>query len=294
MKQRIVIGSIGALIAALTLGSARAIAAQFGGPPPTGAAAMKEAASRPTPKRPNGVPDFTGIWVQTRSRADNIAALDKATGNYKNVLQGRTGNPVDFERDSGVSQRVIPREARPWYKPQYWERVQFNDVHGHSPKAPDPDFLCMPAGVPRIGIPQEIVQTDTPHDLHLPAAHPPRLHRWPRASPGRTVARHVAGALGRPLGRRHARHLDRRLQRAGVARLARLVHEPGQAGNRAHAARRKHADLGSRGRPTRCCCSRGRPGQQTRMLNPDPRAEIEEPLPCVERDLQHIVTRERG
>jgi hypothetical protein len=34
--------------------------------------------------------------------------------------------------------------------------------------------------------------------------------------------------------------------------------------------------------------------QLTRMLNPDPRAEIEEPLPCVERDLQHIVTRERG
>src|SRR5687767_6568940 len=117
MKQRVVIGSIGTIIAALTLASAD-IAAQFGGPPPT--AAIKEAASRPTPKRPNGVPDFTGIWVQTRSRADNIAALDKTTGDYKNVLQGRTGNPVDFERDSGVRERVFPRAARPWYKPQYW------------------------------------------------------------------------------------------------------------------------------------------------------------------------------
>ena len=33
---------------------------------------------------------------------------------------------------------------------------------------------------------------------------------------------------------------------------------------------------------------------QTRVLNTDPEAEIEEPLPCVERDLQHMVTRERG
>jgi len=30
------------------------------------------------------------------------------------------------------------------------------------------------------------------------------------------------------------------------------------------------------------------------LLNPDPMGEVEEPLPCVERDLQHIVTRERG
>jgi hypothetical protein len=35
-------------------------------------------------------------------------------------------------------------------------------------------------------------------------------------------------------------------------------------------------------------------GPQTRLLNPDPMGEVEEPLPCVERDLQHIVTRERG
>jgi hypothetical protein len=33
---------------------------------------------------------------------------------------------------------------------------------------------------------------------------------------------------------------------------------------------------------------------QTRLLNTDPQAELEEPLPCVERDLGHIVTKERG
>ncbi len=292
MKQRMVIGSIGAVIAALTLGSAE-IAAQFGGPPPAGAAAMKEAASRPTPKRPNGVPDFTGIWVQTRSRADNIAALDKTTGDYKNVLQGRTGNPVDFERDSGVSQRVIPREARPWYKPQYWERVQFNDVHGHSPKAPDPEFLCMPAGVPRIGIPQEIVQTDThmifTYPLHIRRVyidgrdHPPEeqwLGTWLGHSVGRwegdtlvisTVDFNGQEWLGWP---GWFTSPDKRV----IERMRRV-------GNTLTWEAEVTDSL---------LLHPWKTAQLTRMLNPDPKAEIEEPLPCVERDLQHIVTRERG
>ena len=37
--------------------------------------------------------------------------------------------------------------------------MQFNDVHGHSLLAPDPAFQCMPEGVPRMGLPQEIVHT---------------------------------------------------------------------------------------------------------------------------------------
>jgi hypothetical protein len=293
MKQRIVIGSIGAVIAALTLASAD-IAAQFGGPPAPGAAAMKEAASRPTPKRPNGVPDFTGIWVQTRSRADNVpAALDTTTGSYKNVLQGRTGNPVDFERDSGVSQRVVPREARPWYKPQYWERVQFNDVHGHSPKAPDPEFLCMPPGVPRLGIPQEIVQTDThmifTYPLHIRRVyidgrdHPPEeqwLGTWLGHSVGRwegdtlvisTVDFNGQEWLGWPgWFTSPDKKVTERMRRVGNT----LTWE---------------AEVSDS-----LLLQPWKTGPVTRMIDRNPRPEIEEPLPCVERDLQHIVTRERG
>ena len=132
MKQRIVIGSIGAVIAALTLGSA-GIAAQFGGPPPTGAAAMKEAASRPTPKRPNGVPDFTGIWVQTRSRADNVRRRStRRPAATRTFCRAGQATPSTSSATRASASESIPREARPWYKPQYWERVQFNDVHGHS------------------------------------------------------------------------------------------------------------------------------------------------------------------
>jgi hypothetical protein len=293
MKQRIAIGSIGAIVAVLTLASGEIAAQGFGGPPPPSAAAMKEAASRPTPKRPNGVPDFTGIWIQTRSRAENIPALDTVTGSYTNVLRGRTGNPVDFERDSGVRERVIPREERPWYKPQYWERVQFNDIHGHSQKAPDPDFLCMPPGVPRIGLPQEIVQTDRQmifiYPLHLRRIyidgrdHPPEeqwLGTWLGHSVGRwegdtlvvsTVDFNGQEWLGWPgWFTSPDKHVIERLRRVGNT----LTWEAEVTDS--------------------LLLQPWKTSQQTRMLNPDPMAEIEEPLPCVERDLQHIVTRERG
>ena len=36
--------------------------------------------------------------------------------------------------------RMFARENKPWYKPEYWDRVMFNDVHGHSQLAPDPTF----------------------------------------------------------------------------------------------------------------------------------------------------------
>ena len=107
------------------------------------------------------IPDFSGVWVPTRGRGEALpAGFDASTGNFNHVLRSRTNNPVDFERDAGIRQRIFPREGRPWYKPQYWDRVQFNDVHGHSLLAPDPAFQCMPEGVPRMGLPQEIVHTD--------------------------------------------------------------------------------------------------------------------------------------
>jgi hypothetical protein len=293
MKRRVVIGSIGALIAAISLASGDLAAQGFGGGQPS-AAALKEAASKPTPKRPSGVPDFTGIWVATRSRSENVpAAFDKESGNYTNILRSRTGSPVDFERDSGVRQRVAPREARPWYKPQYWARVQFNDIHGHSLKAPDPDFLCMPEGVPRIGVPQEILQTDTHMVFIYPLRirriyidgreHPPEdqwLGTWMGHSVGRwegdtlvisTVDFNGQEWLGWPgWFTSPDKKVTERMQRVGNTLTWEAIVEDS------------------------LLLQPWKTGPLTRMLNVDPKAEIEEPLPCVERDLQHIVTRERG
>lgn len=286
MKQRFIISSIGAVIVALSLASVGAAA--------QAAAGRQNDPGVPTPRRANGVPDFSGIWVATRPRSENVpAALDKTTGTYTNILRGRTASPVDFERDSGVRQRVVPREARPWYKPQYWERVQFNDTHGHSLLAPDPDFQCMPAGVPRIGMPQEILQTDTHmvflYPLHMRRVyidgrpHPPEdqwLGTWFGHSVGRwegetlvisTVDFNGLEWLGWPgWFTSPDKRVTERMRRQGNTLTWEATVEDS------------------------LLLQPWKTGPQTRQLNTDPRAEIEEPLPCVEKDLGHIVTRERG
>jgi hypothetical protein len=53
MKQRLVIGSVGAVVAALAVASADLAAQGFGGGQPS-AAALKQAQSAPTPKRASG------------------------------------------------------------------------------------------------------------------------------------------------------------------------------------------------------------------------------------------------
>jgi hypothetical protein len=293
MQQRFVIGSLGACVAAIAL-AATDVAAQGGGGGQPSAAAVKQAMAAPTPKRANGAPDFSGVWVATRPRGEAVpAALDKDSGDFTNVLRSRTGSPVDFERDSGVRQRAVPREARPWYKPQHWSRVQFNDVHGHSLKAPDPQFQCMPDGVPRIGLPQEIVQTDTHmlfiYPLHIRRIyldgrpHPPEdqwLGTWFGHSVGRwegdtlvvsTVDFNGLEWLGWPGWITSPdKHVIERIRRVGNA----LTWEAEVTDS--------------------ILMQPWKTGPLTRVANTDPRAEIEEPLPCVERDLQHMVTRERG
>jgi hypothetical protein len=293
MKQRFVISSIGALIAAISLGSTD-LAAQFGGGGGVTPAAIKEAQSKPTPKRANGVPDFTGLWVATRPRGANPpAALDQASGNYTNVLRSRTGTAVDFERDAGVRQRVFPREARPWYRPSQWQQVQFNDVHGHSLQAPDPDFLCMPAGVPRIGIPQEIVQTDRQmifiYPLHIRRIyidgreHPPE-EQWLGTWFGHSVGRWEGDTL-----------VISSVDFNGLEWLGWPGWFTSPDKKVTERMRRVGNSLTWEAEVTDTLLLQPwKMGSQTRLLNPDPMGEVEEPLPCVERDLQHIVTRERG
>ena len=287
MKQRFVIGSLGAAITAIWLASAHVTAQGAPGRPDQGSSVA-------TPKRADGHPDFNGIWVPTRRRGEALPpGFDPNSGNFDNVLRSRTTNPVDFERDAGIRMRVFPREARPWYKPQYWERVQFNDIHGHSLQAPDPAFQCMPDGVPRIGMPQEIVHTDKQmiflYPLHIRRIyldgrkHPPEeqwIGTWLGDSVGRwegdtlvidTVDFNGLEWLGWPgWFTSPDKHVIERMRRNGNALTWQATVEDS-------------ALL----RPWTTA-------MQTRQLNMDPHAEIEEALPCVEKDLGHIVTRERG
>ena len=60
-----------------------------------------------------------------------------------------------FEPDQAVMQRGVAWN-KPIYKPEYWEKVRSLDF---SKVDVDPAFRCLPAGVPRQTAPQKIVQT---------------------------------------------------------------------------------------------------------------------------------------
>jgi hypothetical protein len=264
-------------------------------PPASPARGGATQATMETPRLPSGVPDFSGIWVPTRPRgvsnAGGFGRFDSQTGVL--TLPSRTNNPVDFERDAGFALRVFPRERRPWYSPRHWERVRFSDVHGHSAQAPDPEFQCMPPGVPRIGLPEEILQTDR-HMLFVYPLHVRRIYLDGRPHPPED--QWLGTWLGHSVGRWEGDTLViSTVDFNGLEWLGwpgwitspdkRVVERIHRVGN----TLTWEAEV-----TDSILLQPWKTGPQTRQLNTDPRAEVEEALPCVERDLQHMVTRERG
>jgi hypothetical protein len=128
-----------------------------------------QASSALTPRTPDGKPDLTGSWQRGQSHVDerfgetitsDIRVDEK--GNIKAAYGGRgtddavggTQGFADYERDSGVSLRSEPN--MPLYKPEFWDRVQWLDENGN---LEDPELVCKPYGVPRMGPPDRIVQS---------------------------------------------------------------------------------------------------------------------------------------
>ena len=230
-----------------------------------------------------------------RPRATRTGIRSSAgSGRRPSAAAARKGTYVNFERDSGVGQRVVPFDTKPWYRPDQWERVKFNDVHGHNRLAPDPAFQCMPQGVPRIGLPREIVQTDTTLYFQYPLhqrriyvdgrPHPP-VEQWLGTWFGHSVGHWEGDTLvvstvdfngqewmGWPgwFTSPDKEVMERFTRQGNVLTYEATVTDPS------------------------LLLQPWTMNTQRRQLNTDPLAELEEPLPCLERDLQNMITRERG
>jgi hypothetical protein len=285
-----------ALISIVSLQSAQYGGAAAGPQRRAGGAAQQNAS---TPRTPDGHPDLSGMWGggggggggDKPDEKGNLTVLFKqrpCSEQQKDL--GNCAQAVNFERDSGVEQRMDPI---PMYKPEFWDRVQYLDREGIKE---DPTFHCKPAGVPRMGPPAKIVQTGTeliflyqqgntfrvipidgrPHDpikSQDTTWYGDAVGKWE----GDTMVIDIVGFndeswLGWP-GWLHSNNMhviERYTRNGNTLTWQATVEDPDVL----------LAPFVTEARTLR--------------LNPNPKATLIEDLPCEERDSQHIVTHERG
>jgi hypothetical protein len=111
-----------------------------------------------TPRTANGKVDFSGYWGPLSLDAQKLASTKD---NIVGGLEGGNGSPeafswwiTHFERDAQVGMRA--QRNRPLYKPEYWDKIRATDWNFS--RKNDPAQMCKPS-VPRLGVPQKIVQT---------------------------------------------------------------------------------------------------------------------------------------
>jgi hypothetical protein len=286
--------AVAALVSLVTVYAAP----QYGAVPQGGRAGGAGPQNVPTPRMADGHPDLSGMWGgggggggDKPDEKGNLTVLFKQRpcSNQQKDL-GNCEQAVNFERDSGVEQRMDPI---PMYKPEFWERVQYLDREGIKE---DPTFHCKPAGVPRMGPPAKIVQTPTeliflyaqgntfrvipidgrPHDpikSQDTTWYGDAVGRWD----GDTMVIDIIGFndeswLGWP-GWFHSNnmHVIEKYTRNGNTLTWQATVEDPDVLTQPFAMR-----------------------PRTVQLNPNPKATFIEDLPCEERDSQHIVTHERG
>ena len=124
-----------------------------------------ELSAKTTPRGEDGKPILIGMWQRSEAsfRAEHGPFVQSVRGRNDDGkgVQGWKGRGdgavsfINFERDSGIALRAA--RNKPHYKPEYWDRVQWMDKHGNQE---DPEFVCYPSGVPRIGPPDRIIQSE--------------------------------------------------------------------------------------------------------------------------------------
>ncbi len=243
-----------------------------------------------TPRTADGHPDLSGVW-NGNAASPFVKNEDPLTAN----LSSRDGTLLNFERDGTLIRRANPN--KPLYKPEFWEKVQKLDQNGNTE---DPSFGCMPAGVPRMGPPAKIVQTPTELIfLHVSGG----AQGWgdtfrviPMDGRSHTPLADLDGTWkGESLGHWEGDTLvidtigfndTSWLDIGGFfhsenMRVIERLHREGDTLTWQATVEDPDVLLRPWAMSTR-----------TLKLNPDPKAVLAETLPCIERDLSHLVTKE--
>jgi hypothetical protein len=116
----------------------------------------------PTPRTADGHPELTGMWGGRNfpgpagggGRLPNLATATDET--KETVTAARDGSITNLEEDGYLINHANPN--KPWYKPEYWEKVRHLDEIGYRTPL-DPGYSCNEnPGLTRLGPPVEIVQ----------------------------------------------------------------------------------------------------------------------------------------
>jgi hypothetical protein len=113
----------------------------------------------PTPHTSDGHPDLNGIWVSGRGAGGpGLIAEVSPDGKKRDVyFSSVSPNPEENRKAGRVQSASRPKDPnQPVYKPDLVAKVQ---QLASDPDHNDPSFTCQPAGLPRMGAPNQIVQT---------------------------------------------------------------------------------------------------------------------------------------
>jgi hypothetical protein len=271
--------------------------------------------SGPTPRTADGHPDLTGVW---NGLGDNLNGVPNQIANNGIAIEGETSTR---DLHSGLAIATFPRNSnralnneeaeraasllrrsgsnRPVYKPEFWETVKNLD---HNSNEEDPSNNCMPAGIPRGGIPSYIGQQGS----HLIFVYPGQ---------GGLIATQTMYRMIPTDGRKHTplQELDGTYTGESIGHWegdTLVVDSWGftsntwfdQIGGYFHSENMRVIERFRRDGNTLTWTATVEDPDvllepwtttpRVALLNPRPDAMLPESLPCSERDLSHLVTKE--